>query len=109
MRPMVYLAGPITSAPMANTHAAVKVASELLDSGVVIPFVPHLSNLWDMIRPRPYESWMAYDFDVIEHCDGLVRIPGESAGADREVDHAESLGLPVFYDVDAVVAWALAQ
>lgn len=110
MRPLVYVAGPVTKPePMENTHHAVKVAAELLDSGVVVPFLPHLTCLWHMIRPRPYESWLAYDLDVIEHCDALLRMAGESGGADREVEHAESLGLPLFHDVDAVVAWALAQ
>lgn len=42
MKPLVYVAGPITiPEPMANTHRAIKVAPELLDSGLVVPFVPH--------------------------------------------------------------------
>lgn len=107
--PMIYLAGPITKPePMENVHDAVVIATQLLDSGLVVPFVPHTTALWHMITPRPYEVWMAYDFAVIEHCAAVLRIDGESMGADREVAHADNLGIPVFYSVDELLRWASA-
>lgn len=106
MKPLVYVAGPITKPdPMSNTHRAVKVASQLLASDIV-PLVPHLTVLWDMIDPHDYEEWMAYDFDLIQHCDALYRIEGESAGADREVALALSLGLPVLTSIPEAHEWA---
>ena len=30
---------------------------------------------------------MALDLALLERCDGLVRLPGESPGADRELEH----------------------
>lgn len=59
-----------------------------------------------MIFPHDYEYWMSYDASIIEHCDGLFRMKGESLGADREVRQAESLGIPIFDDVDFVKEWA---
>jgi hypothetical protein len=32
-------------------------------------------------------------------CDAILRLPGESAGADEEVKLAKELGKPVFYSI----------
>lgn len=102
MKPLVYLAGPITKPnPMANTNEAIHTATGLLHDGLCVPFVPQLSILWDTVLPLPYEDWLAYDFDVIRHCHALLRIPGESAGADREIVHAREIGVPVFFNTMA--------
>jgi hypothetical protein len=36
---------------------------------------------------------------LLEHCDAVLRLPGESAGADLDVATAKRLGLPVYQDV----------
>jgi hypothetical protein len=106
--PLVYLAGPVTKPePMVNVNRAVRVATELRDSGLVVPFVPHLTCMWHMIEPADYETWMNYDLEIIPHCDGLYRMSGESSGADREVQLAHSLNLPVFFDdMTTLMQWA---
>lgn len=111
MKPLVYVAGPITvPEPMENVHHAVKVATRLRDSGLVVPFVPHTTCLWHMIEPASYETWLAYDFDVIRHCHALLRMEGESKGeskgADREVAFAYSLDKDVFFDEPSLLHWA---
>ena len=35
---------------------------------------------------------------LLRHCDAVLRLPGESIGADQDVQTATRLGLPVFYD-----------
>lgn len=104
MRPMVYVAGPISSNPMHGTHNACREAARLLDSGLVVPFIPHLTVLWDTVTPRDYEVWMAYDFAVIDRCQGVLRLDGHSPGADRETAYADKLGIPVFASVDSCIA-----
>ena len=105
--PLVYVAGPITvPEPMENCHRAFKVGTLLRDSGLVVPFVPHTTCMWHMVEPAHYEAWMAYYFEIIRHCDALYRMPGESSGADREVDHAHSLAIPVFVEINDLLAWA---
>ncbi|QGZ66801.1 DUF4406 domain-containing protein [Paraburkholderia acidisoli] len=37
---------------------------------------------------------------LIERCDAVLRIPGESKGADGDVDLARTLGIPVYLDID---------
>ena len=36
---------------------------------------------------------------LLEHCDAVLRLPGESAGADQDVEIATRRGLPVYHDV----------
>jgi len=36
---------------------------------------------------------------LLQHCDAVLRLPGESAGADQDVAIARSRGLPVYHDV----------
>jgi hypothetical protein len=107
MKPLVYVAGPYTRPdPAQNSARAIRIATQLLDSGTCLPYCPHLSILWDMLTPRPYEAWLGLDLDVIDHCQALLRIPGESSGADREVDHAKRRQIPVFLHVAEVLDWA---
>lgn len=70
------------------------------------PFVPHLNLLWHFGFPRPLAYWLQYDLDVLIHCDALVRIAGESQGADAEVAFAEKNGIPVFESIWDLSSWA---
>ncbi|MFF7334807.1 DUF4406 domain-containing protein [Streptomyces sp. NPDC090306] len=36
---------------------------------------------------------------LLAHCDAVLRLPGESVGADQDVATARRRGLPVFHDV----------
>jgi hypothetical protein len=102
MRPLLYIAAPYTSPdPVANTHAVCRLAMIVYDETDWCPFVPHLSLLWQAVTPRPAAHWYEYDLHVLRQCDAIVRLPGESPGADREMDEAHSLGLKIvgFYDL----------
>jgi hypothetical protein len=97
---LVYVAGPITLGDQAkNVEKALQLAIYLRKLGFV-PIVPHLFHLADAIAPPSREFWLSWDFELIKRCDALVRLPGESAGADEEVALAKSLGIPVFLAED---------
>lgn len=102
-RTRVYVAGPISSDPLMGTRNAVLAGSALIERGFA-PFIPHLSSYWHMISPHPYETWMELDFAWIPTCDVLLRLPGKSAGSDREVALAKSLSIPVYYSLDTLFA-----
>ncbi|HNE37355.1 MAG TPA: DUF4406 domain-containing protein [Microthrixaceae bacterium] len=95
MKPLVYVAGPISGDPFGCVRQGVEAFDVLRGVGCT-PILPQLSVLAEMVQHRPYEEWMAYDFEVIARCDALVRLPGESEGADREVRHARELGVRVY-------------
>lgn len=95
----VYIASPYTIGDQAvNVKISMDAAHELMNFGYA-PFAPLLSHFQHMMHPRPYEDWMAMDFVWIEACDCVLRIPGESSGADREVKFANEKGIPVYYSV----------
>lgn len=95
----VYVSGPYTKGDTCvNTHRAVAAGNQLLDCGHA-PFVPHLSHFWHTMTPRSYEDWMFIDLAFLATCDAVIRLSGESSGADREVARAHELGIPVYNSV----------
>lgn len=106
-KPLVYVAGPITlPEPVENTHKAIMVADELYASGRVVPLLPHLTALWHIVAPHPYDFWIDYDLELLRWCHAVYRYPGESAGADGEVKSAVEAGKPIFFNTDSLYAWA---
>ena len=89
MNPLVYVAGPVSSDPWGCVQPAVRLMAPMLDVGLV-PVIPQLSVLAELVNPGAldYEQWLDYDIQLIRHCSGLIRLPGESPGADREVAYA---------------------
>lgn len=95
----IFVSGPYTGGDcVLNTRAAVEAASQLLEAGFA-PYCPHLTLFWHYLTPRPYEDWLKLDLAWVEVCDGLLRLEGDSPGADREVAHARAHGIPVFGSV----------
>ena len=95
----VYVAGPYSSDPENNTQEAIRIGHILMDMGFS-PFIPHLTHYMELQRSRPYEEWLAMDNEFVIKCDCLLRIPGESSGADKEVELAKKHGIPVLYDIE---------
>lgn len=51
------------------------------------------------------EPWLTMDLELVARSDALLRLPGESTGADGEVKHANKCKIPVMYSVTEVVEW----
>lgn len=106
-RPLVYVAHPYTNPdPVENSHKAIKIADNLHNSGLVTCVVPHLTLMWHSITPHPPAHWYAYDFALLRRCDALLRMPGQSMGADDEEVFAEKYAIPCFYSPDTLLDWA---
>lgn len=39
---------------------------------------------------------------LLQHCDAVLRLPGDSAGADKDVEIAHERGLPVYRSIDEI-------
>ena len=39
---------------------------------------------------------------LLEHCDAVLRLPGESTGADQDVAIARGRGLPVYHQIEDI-------
>lgn len=94
----VYISGPLTSSGYIpeNVRQAVTAAHYVEWLGGVA-YLPHLSVLEDFVDPYTPEQYMTRDLAWISKCDVLLRLPGESVGADREVEEAHRLGVPVVH------------
>jgi len=102
----VYIAGPMATSgePGPNLHAAAVAAAEVIRAGHS-PYVPHLTWILDAIAPFPRGEWQHQSLAWIETCGALIRLPGESVGADAEARYARTLGIPVFFSVAGWREW----
>ncbi len=99
----IYIASPYTIGnKLENTKASLMVAAQLLLMGHV-PFAPLLTHFWDEITPRSYEEWLELDFKWILRCDAVLRLPGESNGADAEVEFAQDNGIGVYFGIQDLI------
>lgn len=94
----VYVAGPYSKGDVAlNVRRAIETGHLLLEAGHV-PYIPHLTHFRHMLFPRPYEEWLAYDNQWLPLCHVLLRLKGDSSGADKEVALARSFHMLVIYE-----------
>lgn len=119
-KPFVYVASPYTKGdPCVNAQFQARIFDQMLNDGVVIPYIPLWSHFQHSVLPRPYKDWIEYDNCIMPRVDALVRLNveftwpdgtlytcSESSGADNEVKLATSLGKPCFTDIETVYAWA---
>jgi hypothetical protein len=98
-----YVAGPYTVGDtIRNVANAVSAGNSLLAHNI-IPFIPHFSFIWHLLHEHSYDQWLEYDFAWLDKCDALLRLPGESPGAEKEIQKAISKGLYVGYSIVAIV------
>jgi len=105
----VYIAAPYTKGDQVlNVRAAIVVADSVLAAGHT-PFLPHLSHLWHLVSPKPWAEWLRLDLEWMKCCDAVIRVAGESRGAEVEVTEASKMGLPVFYSVEMWKKWVVGE
>lgn len=93
---MFYLAGPYSVDPERMYERHLDAADRLMSAGHVVysPIVE--THHWHARFPHEYDEWIVRDLKIVACSCGLIRLPGESKGADMEVGWAESLGLPIW-------------
>ena len=106
VRSRVYVAGPLSIGDMrGNIERGIRMGEKLSVLGYA-PFVPHYDMLWDKeaVAGTPnYEICLERDFSFITVCQALLRLSGESKGADREAAWAYQVGVPVFYTLPSLM------
>ena len=99
---IIYVSAPYSKGDVCeNVRRACLAGDELLKKGHT-PFIPHLNHLWHLISPKPYEEWLRIDLALLSMCDALLRLPGESKGADIEVAEAKKLCMFIYYSTEEV-------
>ena len=111
MRPMVYIACPITKGSRNwNYYQACEMEKQLMLTGFAPQNPCHTMCLpfsWE--EGITHELWLACCFPLIARMDAVLRLPGLSIGADSECQHAMEIGVPVFESVEALEAWKEAE
>ncbi len=103
MKKKVYIAGPYTRGDVCVNVAAAMDAWHVLYGMGFTPFCPHVTHFLHLHRPNiDVEGWYAYDLEWLEGCDALLRLPGDSTGADKEVARAAELGINVYYTIESL-------
>lgn len=98
----VYIAGPYSKGDVAQNVRTAITTADALAARHFCPYVPHLTHFWHLLSPKPYDWWLEYDAIWLLQCEAVYRIPGESNGADQEVRLAQTAGIPVVTDLDAL-------
>lgn len=99
----VYIASPYSKGdPQANTDRSFDCALDLIEAGFA-PYAPLYSHYLHLRRPQDYRVWTKLDLIWVLKCDALLRLPGESSGADEEVQFAKDNGIPVFYSLARLI------
>ena len=87
-----------------NVRISLECANELINEGFA-PYSPLLTHFQHMIFPQDYDIWMSLDLEWLCVCDCLLRLPGESIGADNEVEFARNNSIPVFYTIQQIIEY----
>ncbi len=123
-RTRVYIAGPISKGDLVHNLNQATAAFVALAKAGFAPFCPHWSAYCKRATSRreawgvevtcqatvegndqmTHADWMGVDLPWVEVSDALLRLPGESTGADMEVHHARAHGVPVFHSIEDLVA-----
>lgn len=133
-RRRVYVASAISRGDLTdNINRAIDAGRDLMRAGFA-PLVPHTSAFWGgathgwVAAPdgnmskhtyavatvggfegATHADWLGIDIPWVLVSDAVLRLPGESAGADQETAAARAAGIPVFESVAEVVAWGVAE
>jgi hypothetical protein len=100
MKKMVYIASPYTKGDVArNVRDSFFIADRLVELGY-LPFPPLFSHFWHFLIPHSYKFWMELDLEWILRSDCVLRMPGDSNGADMEVEFALQNNIPVYLSID---------
>jgi len=105
----VYIASPYgIGDKVQNVKNSLQVADQLLGLGF-LPFCPLLSHYWHALSYKSWATWIEIDKQWVLRCDALLRLPGESRGADIEWAFALENGIPAFLDIDDLITWGKEQ
>lgn len=97
--PKVYIASPYT---LGDIGVNVKKQHDAFNALIHLGYNPHaplLLHYQHIHHPLGYQDCIDYTMSWLVVCDVVLRLPGESSGADGEVKRAIELGLPVYYDL----------
>lgn len=112
----LYIAGPFTAPTEAlieaNIRAAESVQRELLRQTEQFAVInPHAMGRCFMFGPGSPAYWYDATLKLMTMCDAVLVVPHRafSRGTENEIKTADAIGIPVFYEIGALLEWAKSQ
>lgn len=114
-RTKAYISGPISNGDKCTPEEVVDNVELAMDAAMLLmraglsPICPQLSHFWNIHMINKGQEFLSDDFllldlSILTHCDILLRLPGDSRGADVEVEYAvATLEIPVSFSADEVI------
>ncbi len=113
---LILISGPYMSGTNGNEEAIARNLKAMEDYALPIFQKGHIAVVgewlaWPVIRQaggssHSSEQFSEYQYPVahrlLEKCDAVLRIPGESRGADLEMDKAKDMGKIIFTNVSEI-------
>ena len=96
---LIYIASPYTISNQENNVLRQLQVAELLSEHGFYVHCPLLNHHWNKVYPHAENYWLTLDLAILKGCDALLRLPGESKGADIEVMYAIGINIPVYLDL----------
>lgn len=98
-RTRVYISGPMSLGDRVdNLAVAMKAMRELIGLGYA-PMCPQLTFFAEPFVDASHADWVDVDIPWVRSAHAVLRLPGDSRGADREVAAAREANVPVFESV----------
>lgn len=112
---LILIAGPYRSGTDGDPTAIARNLERLEEAAAPLHRLGHvpmigewvaLPTLRGLSEDEAAESDVMYDTAarLLQHCDAVLRLPGDSSGADNDVRIARERGLPVYFSIDEVPA-----
>ncbi|WP_205814140.1 DUF4406 domain-containing protein [Microbacterium sp. K24] len=112
---LILIAGPYRSGTDGDPAAIARNLERLESAAAPLHRLGHVPMIGEWVALptlRGLDESEAADGDVmyetaarlLQHCDAVLRLPGESSGADNDVAIARERGLPVYHRIEDVPA-----
>jgi len=100
---LVYLSSPYSIGDKEkNVQRQFDAAKILIDRGFNV-WCPLVGHFMQPTLNLSWEEWLKIDLDWLSRCDVVLRLDGESKGADEEVLYAEENSIPVYYKIEELI------
>jgi len=110
---LILIAGPYRSGTNGDPALIAQNLARLEEASGPIFRLGHVPMIGEWVALpilRTLDAAEAADGDVmyetahrlLQHCDAVLRLPGESSGADKDVEIAQERGLPVYRSLEEI-------
>jgi hypothetical protein len=99
---MILIAGPYASGTGGDPDLMARNLARLEEAAWPIFSAGHVPMIGEWVALPVLASAGASAERLLQRCDAVLRLPGESRGADQDVAIAEARGIPVYHSLDEI-------